>query len=164
MRYAKNNILIGIIVVALLLLVGYSYFNKGHISNQPAQQKEVIRLEGSQPTDLPFSPAIKVGNMMFLSGSIGTDTKTGKLVSDNVEEQTRQTMENLRTLLRQGEMDFADVVRATVYLADINDYAKMNKVYATYFSKDSPARACVEVAGLVRGAKVEISMIAIKSK
>jgi 2-iminobutanoate/2-iminopropanoate deaminase len=85
-------------------------------------------------------------------------------VSDDVAEQTKTCMERLKIVLEQAGMDFSDVVRGTVFLADINDYAAMNKVYASYFKKDPPARACVQVARLVRDAKVEISMIAIKTE
>ena len=158
MRFTKITILIAIAAVASLSLFGISNIH------QPVQHKEAVRLPGTQPTGLPYSPAIKVGNMMFLSGAIGSDPKTGELVSPDVAGQTRQCMEKLKAVLHQGGMDFSDVVRATVYLADINDYNNMNKVYATYFLKDPPARACVQVAKLVRGAKVEISMIAIKVK
>ena len=164
MRFTKITLIIGAAAVALLFLIGNSNLSKRITANQAAQYKEVIRVPGSKPLGLPFSPAIKVENMMFLSGAMGTDPKTGELVSPDIEEQTRQTMENLRAVLRQGGMDFSDVVRATVYLADINDYAKMNRVYASYFSKDPPARACVQVAKLVKGSKTEISMIAIKMK
>jgi len=159
MRFAKITILIAIAAAASLLLLGS---NKNF--HQPVQHKEAVRLPGIQATGLPYSPAIKVGNMMFLSGVIGTDLKTGELVSPDVAGQTRQCMEKLKAVLHQGGMDFSDVVRATVYLADINDYNNMNKAYASYFLKDPPARACVQVAKLVREAKVEISMIAIKVK
>jgi 2-iminobutanoate/2-iminopropanoate deaminase len=102
--------------------------------------------------------------MLFLSGVIGSDPKTGELVSDDVAEQTKACMERLKIVLEQAGMDFSDVVRGTVFLVDINDYTAMNKVYGSYFKKDPPARACVQTAKLVRDAKVEISMIAIKTE
>ena len=133
-----------------------------HEHDQAAVKKEVIKATLGVPAGLPFSPAIKFGNFVFLSGILGTDLKTSELVSPDVGEQTKQCMERLGQVLRQGGMDFSDAVRCTVYLTDIKDYAEMNKAYAAYFPENPPARACVQVADLVRGAKVEISMIAAK--
>jgi 2-iminobutanoate/2-iminopropanoate deaminase len=165
MRYAKVLILI-VLITGGLILMGYNNnYNKNPLSNQAMPKREVIKTPGTHPAGLPFNPAIKVGNMMFLSGTIGSDPKTQEVVSDDIEEQTRQTMENLKTILNQGGMDFSDVVRATVYLTDLNDYEGMNKVYWSYFKNiEPPARACVEIAKLVKKAKVEISMIAIKTE
>ena len=126
--------------------------------------KEIITMPGAKTTGLPFSSAVKVGNMMFVSGVIGTDVKTNKLVSDDVADQTKVCLEKLKSIIAEGGMYLADVVNCTVYLTDINDYDVMNKVYGTYFPADPPARACVQVAKLVRGAKVEISLIATKAK
>ncbi len=158
MRNAKISALILVVLVASLFLFGSSN------GEQKVLKKEVITLPGAPPSDLPYSPGIKVGNMLFLSGVIGSDPKTGELVSDDVGEQTKACMERLEIVLEQAGMDFSDVVRGTVFLADINDYAAMNKVYGSYFKKDPPARACVQIAKLVRDAKVEISMIAIKTE
>jgi 2-iminobutanoate/2-iminopropanoate deaminase len=161
MRYAKALILIALITGGLLLM-GY---DEEALFNQPVPKREVIKTPGTHPAGLPFNPGIKVGNMLFVSGTIGSDPKTQEVVSDNIEEQTRQTMENLKTILNQGGMDFSDVVRATVYLTDLNDYVGMNKVYSSYFKNiEPPARACIQVAKLVKKAKVEISMIAIKTE
>jgi 2-iminobutanoate/2-iminopropanoate deaminase len=90
--------------------------------------------------------------------------KTNDLVSPDAGEQTRQCLEKLKLVLAQGGMDMGDVVNATVYLSDVNDYEAMNKVYSTYFPSDPPARACVQVGKLVKGAKVEIAMVAWKVK
>ena len=126
---------------------------------QEAVQKEVIKM--GQTEGRPFSPAVKFGNWLFLSGSIGIDPETNELPPD-VGEQTKNCMERLGAILRQADMDYSDAVRCTVYLADLEDYAEMNKAYTAFFPEDPPARACVQAAGLVRGAKVEISMIAAK--
>jgi 2-iminobutanoate/2-iminopropanoate deaminase len=158
MRYEKISVLILALLVACLFLFGSSN------GEQKVLIKEVITLPGAPPSNLPYSPGIKVGNMLFLSGTTGTDPKTGELVSDDVAEQTKACMERLKIVLEQAGMDFSDVVRGTVFLADINDYAAMNKVYGSYFKKAPPARACVQAAKLVHNAKVEISMIAIKTE
>jgi 2-iminobutanoate/2-iminopropanoate deaminase len=99
---------------------------------------------------------------MFLSGLIGTDLKTSELVSSDVGEQTKQCLETLGLILRQSQMDYSDVVSCTVYLTDLKDYSEMNKAYSAYFPKDPPARTCVQVAKLVREAKVELTLIAAK--
>jgi 2-iminobutanoate/2-iminopropanoate deaminase len=153
----------------ILLVVGVVLIVFGHGSQlgktAPASPgKEIITLPGAKPSGLPFSSAVKVGNMMFVSGVVGTDVKTSQLISDDVADQTRLCLEKLKAVVTQGGMDLADAVNCTVYLADINDYDAMNKVYATFFPTGPPARACVQVAKLVRGAKVEISMIAIKAR
>jgi 2-iminobutanoate/2-iminopropanoate deaminase len=153
----------------ILLVLGVVLIIFGHGSQlgetAPASPgKEIIILPGAKPSGHPFSSAVKVGNTMFVSGVVGTDVKTNQLISDDVADQTRLCLEKLKAIVTQGGMNLADAVNCTVYLADINDYDAMNKVYATFFPTDPPARACVQVAKLVRGAKVEISMIAIKAK
>jgi 2-iminobutanoate/2-iminopropanoate deaminase len=130
--------------------------------DQEAVKKEVIQAALGVPAGLPFSTAVKFGNFVFLSGILGTDLKTSELVSPDVGEQTKQCMETLGLILRQAKLDYSDVVSCTVYLTDLNDYSEMNKAYSAYFPKDPPARTCVQVAKLVRGAKVELSFIAAK--
>lgn len=138
--------------------------NQSGKAGQVSYGKEIITLPGAKSSGLPFSSAVKCGNTMFLSGVIGTDLKTNELVSQDVGDQTRQCLEKLNSILIQGGMNLGDAVNATVYLTDLNDYDAMNKAYATYFAANPPARACVQIAKLVKGAKVEISMIAIKAK
>jgi 2-iminobutanoate/2-iminopropanoate deaminase len=115
----------------------------------------------SPPTAPPYSPARQAGPTLYVSGQIAR-TPDGKEVRDSVEAETRQVMENIGRLLKTNGYGFNDVVDATVYLADINDYAAMNKVYASYFTNGFPARACVGGASLVFGFKVEISAVAYK--
>ena len=153
----------------ILVILGTSLilFARGSQSGKAGQAsyaKEIITLPGAKTSGLPFSSAVKFGNTMFLSGVIGTDLKTNELVSQDVGDQTCQCLEKLKSILIQGGMNLGDAVNATVYLTDLNDYDAMNKAYAAYFTDNPPARACVQVAKLVRGAKVEISMIAMKAK
>ena len=110
----------------------------------------------------PYSPARKAGQTLYLSGQVAR-TAAGQEVRGSVEAETRQVMENLGRILKENGYSFDDMVNATVYLADINDYAAMNKVYATYIQKAFPARACIGGANLVFGFKVEISAVAYKS-
>ncbi len=109
----------------------------------------------------PYSQAVQVGDTLYCSGQIAIDPKTGHLVSTGIEAETEQVLENLGNVLRAVGLDYRNVVRCTVYLADINDYAQVNEIYARYFSDDPPAREAVEVSALPRGARVEISCIAV---
>jgi 2-iminobutanoate/2-iminopropanoate deaminase len=109
----------------------------------------------------PYSQGVLVGDLLFCSGQIGIDPGTGKLVEGDVRDQARQALQNLGAVLRAAGMDYDDVVRATVYLADLSDYAAMNEVYAEFFKESPPARAAMQVARLPRDAKVEISCIAM---
>jgi len=123
--------------------------------------KQVV-YSGSAPGVLgPYSQAIRAGDYLFTSGQVGVDPVLGRLVEGGIEAQTRQAMENLKAVLKAGGADFSRVIKATVYLADINDFSAFNKVYGTYFLSDPPARSAFQVAALPLGAAVEIEMVAI---
>ena len=109
----------------------------------------------------PYSPAIRAGNLLFISGQVGFDPATGALVDGDISAQTDQVMLNIGTLLQAAGTDFAHVVRTTVYLADMGEFAKMNDVYARYVVDPPPARSTVQVARLPRDARVEIDVIAV---
>jgi len=108
----------------------------------------------------PYSQAIRAGQLLFLSGQIPLDPATGNLVEGGVEAQTVQVFKNIEAILKAGGSSFDGVVSATVYLADMNDFATVNGIYATYFSSPAPARATVQVARLPKDCKVEIQVIA----
>lgn len=113
----------------------------------------------------PYSPAIKAGDFLFISGQIGLKPETGELVGDDIESQTRQALDNMMSLLKKADYDSTEVVQCTVYLKDMNDFPKMNLIYGGYFVEGKyPTRATVEVANLPRKAKVEIAAVAYKSK
>jgi 2-iminobutanoate/2-iminopropanoate deaminase len=117
------------------------------------------------PVDVigPYSPAVRVGGFLFVSGQIGMDRETGHLRNESIETETRQVMENLMHILRSAGYDSSHVVSATVYLKNMNDYAKMNLIYGGYFPDDRyPARAAVAVNELPRQANVEIAVVAYK--
>ncbi len=124
--------------------------------------KQVITTIAAPAAIGPYSQAIKAGNMLFLSGQIAIDPKTNQMRSGPVEEQTRQVLDNLSAVLTANAMSTQNVVSTTVYLQDLNDFAKMNAVYETFFKDKPPARATVQVARLPRDALVEISAIAVK--
>jgi 2-iminobutanoate/2-iminopropanoate deaminase len=109
----------------------------------------------------PYSQAIKARNMLFLSGQIPLDPKTGALVDGGIEPQTRQVFANIEAILRAAGATFDNVVSVGVFLADMNEFAKVNEIYATYFSSPAPARATVQVARLPRDCRVEIQVTAV---
>ena len=109
----------------------------------------------------PYTPGIRAGNLLFLSGQVGFDPSTGVLVEGGISAQTEQVMRNIRALLDAAGAGFAHVVRTTVYLADMSEFAAMNAVYAGYVVDPPPARSTVQVAALPRNARVEIDVIAV---
>ena len=110
----------------------------------------------------PYSQAVSAGGFVFLSGQIPLDPATGEFVAGGVAEQTEQALKNLSEVLRATGCGPEDVMKTTVFLADMQDFAAMNEVYARFFADDPPARSTVQAAGLPRGARVEIDAIAIK--
>lgn len=109
----------------------------------------------------PYSQAIRAGQFLFVSGQVPIDPRTGDLVEGSIEVQTHRVMRNIGEILKVGGSSYDGVVRTTVFLADMNDYAVMNDVYGTYFGAPAPARATVQVASLPKGARVEIDVIAM---
>jgi 2-iminobutanoate/2-iminopropanoate deaminase len=109
----------------------------------------------------PYSPAIRAGNLLFLSGQIPIDPSTGAIVDGGIAAQTEQVMRNIAALLRAGGAGFEHVVRTTVFLADMNEFAAMNAVYGKFVADPPPARATVQVARLPRDVRVEIDVIAL---
>ena len=108
----------------------------------------------------PYSQAIRAGELLFASGQIPTDPSTGAIVDGDVAAQTRRVFDNLAAVLAAANLSFANVVKTTVFLADMNDFAAMNEVYGKYFSEPYPARATVQVARLPKDARVEIDLVA----
>jgi 2-iminobutanoate/2-iminopropanoate deaminase len=108
----------------------------------------------------PYSQAIKAGGFLFLSGQIPLDPASGALIGGGIEEQTHRVLQNLGAVLAAAGASFADVVKTTVYLQDMNEFAAMNAIYGTYFPTPAPARATVQAARLPRDVKVEIDLIA----
>ncbi len=108
----------------------------------------------------PYSQAVRVGDLVFISGQIPLNPETGELISSTIEEETHQVMKNLRSILEEAGMDMSNAIKATIFLRTMDDFAAVNAVYASYFISDFPARETVAVAGLPKGARVEISLIA----
>ncbi len=123
--------------------------------------KEIISTENAPGAIGPYSQAVKTGNLVFCSGQIPIDPKTGEFVSSDVAEQTEQVLKNLNAVLEAAGSSLNNVVKTTVFLADMNDFVAMNEVYARFFSENKPARATVQAARLPKDARVEIDCIAV---
>ena len=123
--------------------------------------KEIVATENAPSAIGPYSQAVKTGGMVFCSGQIPIDVATGEFVSNDVAEQTEQVLKNLSAVLEAAGTSLNNVVKTTVFLSDMNDFAAMNEIYAKYFSENKPARATVQAARLPRDAKVEIDCIAV---
>ncbi len=122
----------------------------------------VITAEHAPAALGPYSHAIMVGDMLYTSGQVPLVPETGKLAGDTIEEQANQVLANLESVLAAAGMTFANVVKTTVFLTDLADFAAMNAIYATKFPQNPPARSCVQVAKLPAGAKMEMELIACK--
>ncbi len=125
--------------------------------------RKSISTPGAPQAIGPYSQGVSVsaGRMVFCSGQIPLDPQTGAMVEGDIQQQTERVMENLRAVLAADGVDFSQVVRTTIFLADMGDFAKVNEVYARYFPRDPPARATVQAAALPKGARVEIDCIAV---
>jgi 2-iminobutanoate/2-iminopropanoate deaminase len=126
--------------------------------------KKQIVVDQNAPKVLgPYSVGVQAGQLVFTAGQIGISPESGKIVDGGVEAQARQALENLKRILEAAGSSLENVVKTTVFLADMQDYAVVNQVYAEYFTADFPARSAVQVAALPAGAEVEIEAIAIRA-
>ena len=125
--------------------------------------KKIIFTDKSPAPIGPYNQAVLHGNTLFTSGQIPIDPATGELVTESIEAETKQVMENMKAVLEAAEMTFENVVKTTIFIMDMGDFAKINTVYGSYFNEvTAPARETVQVACLPKNVNVEISMIAIK--
>ncbi len=127
-----------------------------------SMEKKIIRTDNAPAPIGPYNQAVQFGNMLFISGQIALDPKSGNLVLDDIKTETTLVMKNLEAILREAGMDFTNILKTTIFLMDMGQFAQVNEVYASYFTTDPPARETVQVAGLPKGVNVEISMIAGK--
>ena len=109
----------------------------------------------------PYSQAIRSGSTLFCAGQIPLDPKSGQIVSDDISEQTKRVLENIKAILRAEHLNFEHVVKTTIFLTSMGDFQAVNEIYATYFREHPPARSTVAVSALPKGAKVEIEVIAV---
>lgn len=125
------------------------------------EKKIIITNEAPAPIG-PYNQAVMVNNMLFISGQIALDAKTGNLFQGDISEETTLVMENLKAILKAAGMDFSNVIKSSIFLMDMGKFAQVNEVYGNYFTADFPARETIQVSGLPKGVNVEISMIAAK--
>ena len=123
---------------------------------------QVIHTDNAPKAIGPYSQAVKAGNMLFVSGQVPFVPETMEIVEGDVKAQTAQSLKNVQAILAEAGLDFSHVVKSTVFIKDMNEFAQINEVYAEFFGENKPARACVEVARLPKDVKVEIGVIAVK--
>ena len=129
-----------------------------------SNKREVIKSEKAPEAIGPYSAGIETEQFVFSSGQLGIDPNTGEIVVGGIQNETKQALENLKSILEAGGSGINMVVKTTVFLKDINDFSKMNEIYALYFGNLPPARSAFQVGALPKGASVEIEAIAMKSK
>jgi 2-iminobutanoate/2-iminopropanoate deaminase len=125
-------------------------------------EKHIINTKNAPAPIGPYNQAIQSGKLLFVSGQIALNPDTNQLVLDDIETETHQVMKNLRGILSEAGMDFDNVLKTTIFIMNMNDFAQINEVYGSYFAGDYPARETVQVAALPKGVNVEISVIASK--
>lgn len=154
----------GLTLTVALLVAGAGYA-VGQQTRGPAPVRRVIQPASYKPTPSPLVPGILVGDTLYLSGSTGGDPVSGQLVPGGLEPEMKQIMTNVQTVLAAADMSLGDVVAVTTYLADMADFAKYNDLYRSYFPSGAyPTRSTVAVKELARGARLEITMTAVRSK
>ena len=122
--------------------------------------KRIIKTDQAPAAIGPYSQAVRIGNLLYTSGQIALDPRSGEFLSGEIEQETERTLENISAILKADGLSLDNIVKTTVYLTDLSYFARMNQIYEKYFSENKPARACVQVAALPKGAKVEIEAIA----
>ena len=122
---------------------------------------EIIHTDNAPAAIGPYSQAVKAGNLLFVSGQVPFVPETMEIVEGDVKAQARQSLSNVQAILKEAGADFSNVVKSTVFISDMNEFAQINEVYSEFFGENKPARACVEVARLPRDDKVEIEVIAV---
>ena len=122
---------------------------------------QVVHTDNAPKAIGPYSQAVKAGNMLFVSGQVPFVPETMEIVEGDVKAQTAQSLKNVQAILAEAGLDFSHVVKSTVFIKDMNEFAQINEVYAEFFGENKPARACVEVARLPKDVKVEIEVIAV---
>ncbi|MBN2290740.1 MAG: deaminase [Candidatus Glassbacteria bacterium] len=147
----KNPAGLVILTLAFLLLASFAAGRRGF--SRPAEETAPAK-----PL-MPFAQAVKAGGFIFVSGQIGRDPQTGKVAGEDIGAQTRQALENIEAVLKKAGAGLEDIVKTTVYLQNMDDYAAMNRAYAGMFGENLPARATVAVRGLVLGVLVEIDAV-----
>jgi 2-iminobutanoate/2-iminopropanoate deaminase len=123
-------------------------------------EKKIIKPAKSAPAVGPYNHAVRIGDLLFCAGQIPIDPATGNLVAGDIKAQTERVLQNVKAILEDQNLGFSNVVKSTVFMTNLGDFAGMNEVYAQYFTTDFPARSTIQVAALPKGTNVEIEVIA----
>lgn len=156
------NYKFGFFLLLLLCICLFCYFRMFPNHQEQDPMKKIITSKNAPAPIGPYSHAVAVGNMLFVSGQVGKHPQTGELMLGDIKTETKQVMENIKGILTDAGMDFSHVCKTTIFLVDMNDFASVNEVYGSYFSGDFPARETVQVSKLPLGVNVEISVTCIK--
>lgn len=141
----------------IFLLVVFS------LQSLEAKPKKEIIISKSAPEPIgPYSQAVKFGDLLFISGQIAINPNTNQMVNENIETETKQVMENIKSILLSAGYTMSNIIKTTIYLTDLNIFKKVNEIYGSYFEKEFPARETVQVVKLPKGANIEVSVIAGK--
>jgi 2-iminobutanoate/2-iminopropanoate deaminase len=144
------------------ILIQFSLFFRYLAKTNILMAKEIIYSANAPEPIGPYSQAVRVGNMLFISGQIAIQKPSGNLITDTIEAEATQVMKNIEEILKAAGMDFSHVVKSTIFLQDFDDFAAINTIYGKYFTSNPPARETVEVSRLPKDVSVEISCIAVK--
>jgi 2-iminobutanoate/2-iminopropanoate deaminase len=125
-------------------------------------KKTVVSTNNAPAAIGPYSQGIKTASLIFTSGQLPVDMATGELELSDIKKAAKNSLDNVKAILAEAGAEIADIVKTTVFLTDMNDFAAMNEVYSTYFGSEPPARSCVAVAALPKGVKIEIEAVAVK--
>ncbi len=125
-------------------------------------EKQIIQTTAAPAPIGPYNQAIRANGFLFVSGQIPLDAASGQLVNSGIQDETEKVMQNIGAILKEAGMDFADIIKSSIFLTDMGQFAQVNEVYGRYFTENAPARECVQVAALPRSVNVEISVIAVK--
>ncbi len=150
-----------ILVAPLVVLAGFGLLAAAGCASGP-EARRVITAPGAPAAIGPYSHAVEADDTLWVSGQVGIDPATGQMVPGGIEAETRQALKNLEAVLKAAGYSARDVVQAQVFLADMNDFAAMNAIYAEVFKSEPPARATVQVARLPKDARIEIACVAVK--
>lgn len=159
---SKMKVLNIFTIIICLATIAWFVLPKADASDKT--KKKTVETTDAPKAIGPYSQAVIIDDLVFVSGQIGLDPKTGNLVEGGIEAQTEQVLKNLEAVLKASKSDFENVVKATIFLADINDFAKVNEIYGSRFKAPFPARSTVQVAKLPRDARIEIEVTAVLKK
>lgn len=145
-----------IVPILILLLISCQTINKKNMT------KSIITTPNAPVPIGPYNQAVLSGNTLYISGAIAIEVSSGQMIQTNIEAETHQVMKNLGEILNAANMDYSNIVKSSIFVTDLGNFAKINAVYGSYFNTDFPARETVQVSALPKAANVEISVIAVK--